>query len=75
MEPKIEEVASEVTSLRKYVVSLENGVGPVSVFAEGELERMRDSSNVWLTLHDAGNSYQQFVAFNQQEDMNEARQR
>ena len=36
---------------------------------QGDLEKLRDSSNVFLTIHDIGSSYLQWVHFTKHEDM------
>ena len=60
--------------LSKYVIDVED-VGPVSVFVEGDLEKLRVSSNIFMTVHTAGTTFQQWVDFNMQEDMRAVRQR
>ena len=60
--------------LSKYVIDVED-VGPVSVFVEGDLEKLRVSSNIFMTVHTAGTTFQQWVDFNMQEDMQAVRQR
>eukprot|EP00090_Calanus_glacialis_P035219 TRINITY_DN6016_c0_g1_i4.p1 TRINITY_DN6016_c0_g1~~TRINITY_DN6016_c0_g1_i4.p1 ORF type:complete len:319 (-),score=91.45 TRINITY_DN6016_c0_g1_i4:136-1092(-) len=60
-----EEVAS---NLSKYVVDLED-CGPFEIFVEGDLDKLRDSSNVFLTVHDIGSSYLRWVQFTKHEDM------
>lgn len=59
-----------IAGLKKYVIDIED-VGPVSVFVEGDAEKMKVSSNIFLSLHTVGTSYKHWVTFNQQEDMKE----
>jgi len=68
-------IAEEVTSsMRKYVVDLDR-CGAADVFVEGDLEKLRDSSNVFLTVHDVGSSYLRWAQFTQHEDMMDIRAR
>lgn len=60
--------------LSKYVIDVED-VGPVSVFVEGDLEKLRVSSNIFMTVHTAGTTFQHWVNFNMQEDMQAVSQR
>jgi len=50
-------------------------VGPITIFAEGDLEKYRISSNIFLTIHDIGSSYQSWVQFNKLPDMLQIKQR
>jgi pimeloyl-ACP methyl ester carboxylesterase len=63
-----------IAGLKKFVIDVED-VGPVSVFVEGDAEKMKLSSNVFLSLHTVGTSYKHWVNFNQQEDMREVANR
>jgi hypothetical protein len=63
-----------IAGLKKFVIDVED-VGPVSVFVEGDAEKMKVSSNVFLSLHTVGTSYKHWVNFNQQEDMREVANR
>jgi len=59
--------------LKHHVVDLEV-VGPVSVYLQGDLEKLRDGV-VFLTVHDIGNSYMTWVNFIMQPSMEEIRKR
>ena len=74
----------------KHVVILEN-CGPVDVFVEveriilneyliqkrfkGDLERLRESLNIILTIHDVGSSYLSWKKFTSHQDMEELKSR
>ena len=73
-ETELKPVAEELPNLSKYVIDVEE-VGPVTVFVEGDLEKLRVSSNIFMTVHGAGTSYQHMVRFNQEADMVEVAQR
>jgi len=64
----------EQTNLSKYVVELEK-CGPVEIFVEGDLDKLKGSSSVFLTIHDVGTSYESWVKFTQHEDMKEVKDR
>jgi hypothetical protein len=58
----------EQGNLSKYVVELEQ-CGPVEVYVEGDLDKLKSSPSVFLTLHDVGSSYSSMVNFTHHEDM------
>jgi len=60
--------------LSKYVVDVED-VGPVEVYVEGDMDKLRVSSNIFMTIHDAGDNFMKWVDFNKQDDMNEIKTR
>jgi len=60
-------------SLKHHVVNLEN-CGPVSVFLQGDLEKQRDSA-AFLTVHDVGSSYTNWVDWVMDASMEEVRKR
>ena len=60
--------------LSKHVVILEK-CGPVDVYVEGDLEKLRDSENIFLTVHDIGSSYLSWKKFTANPDMADVRTR
>ena len=60
--------------LSKHVVILEK-CGPVDVYVEGDLEKLRDSENIFLTVHDIGSSYLNWKKFSANPDMADVRTR
>eukprot|EP00090_Calanus_glacialis_P013875 TRINITY_DN2250_c0_g1_i2.p1 TRINITY_DN2250_c0_g1~~TRINITY_DN2250_c0_g1_i2.p1 ORF type:complete len:322 (-),score=110.47 TRINITY_DN2250_c0_g1_i2:163-1128(-) len=64
----------EQSNLSKYVVELEQ-CGPVEVYVEGDLDKLKTSSSVLLTIHDVGSSYNSWVNFTSHEDMKEVKDR
>jgi len=62
------------TNLSKYVVELEQ-CGPVEIYVEGDLDKLKNSQSVFLTLHDVGSSYTSWVSFTHHEDMKEVTER
>lgn len=52
----------------RHVIDLEQ-CGPITVYVEGDLDKLRDSSNIFLTVHDVGSSYRSWVKFTGHEDM------
>ena len=68
------ETDSVETKLSKYVVNLET-VGPVDVFVQGDLDKDKGGESVFLTLHDVGGSYHDWVNFFNHEDMQDTRDR
>ena len=73
-ETELKPVAEELPNLSNYVIDVED-VGPIAVFVEGDLEKMRVSSNIFMTVHGVGTSYQHMARFNQEADMVEVAQR
>jgi hypothetical protein len=62
------------TGIKKHCIVVEE-VGPIDVFVEGDLEKLRVSSNIFLSLHDVGSSYKRWVEFNKSEDMTDMKHR
>ena len=60
--------------ISKHVVILEK-CGPVDVYVEGDLEKLRDSENIFLTVHDIGSSYLNWKKFSAHPDMADVRAR
>lgn len=60
----------EQNNLSKYVVELEQ-CGPVEIYVEGDLDKLKSSQSVFLTIHDVGSSYSSWVSFTKHEDMQE----
>jgi len=60
----------EQSNLSKYVVDLEQ-CGPVEIYVEGDLDKLKSSQSVFLTIHDVGSSYTSWGSFTQHEDMQE----
>jgi len=58
---------------RPYVVNLDV-VGPLSVYVQGDLEKLRDAV-VFLTVHGAGSSYNTWLEFAGDESMEDIRKR
>jgi len=63
-----------LTNLNKQVVQMEK-CGQVEVYVEGDLDKLRDTSNVLLTVHDVGSSYLSWVQVTKHEDAREVRAR
>jgi len=61
------ESSQDMEGLRHHVVQLEC-CGPVSVYVQGDLDKLRDSV-VFLTVHDVGASYETWVKFVNEEAM------
>jgi len=60
--------------LSKHVVELEQ-CGQMEVFVEGDLDKLKSCSSVFLTIHDVGSSYHSWVTFTSHEDMQETKTR
>ena len=63
-----------LTLLSEHIVHLEN-VGPVHVYVQGDLDRVKTRESVFLSLHGVGSSHQDWVTFFNHEDMQETRDR
>merc|ERR1712121_150552 len=59
--------------LSEHVIDLED-CGPISVYVQGDLEKMRDGP-VIMTIHDLGSSYHSMVEFTNHIDMDEIKHR
>jgi len=60
-------------SLQHHIIALEN-CGPVSVFLQGDEKKLRDGA-VFITVHDVGATYQNWVNFLKDESMVDIRSR
>merc|ERR1711892_397862 len=56
----------------KHVVTLEQ-CGSVEVYVEGELSKLKASTPVFLTIHNVGSSYKNWMRFTSQDCMKEAK--
>jgi len=61
-------------TLSKHVIIIEK-VGPVEVYVEGDLDKYRNSNNIFLTIHNIGSTYKHWLEFNQTFDMTQIRRR
>merc|ERR1711892_1370222 len=58
----------------KYVVTLEQ-CGSVEVYVEGDLSKLKASTPVFLTIHDVGSSYKNWMRFTSQDCLKEAKEK
>lgn len=73
---EIDKVEEELTvsSISRHVVETEN-CGEMEVYVEGDLDKLRDTSTVFLTVHDVGSSYLSWVQFTRHKEVREVRKR
>ena len=50
-------------------------VGSLSLSYQGDIDKLKSCSSVFLTIHDVGSSYQSWVTFTSHEDMKETKDR
>ena len=62
-----------MSDTKTYVVNLDV-VGSVSVYVQGDLEKMRDGV-VFLTVHGVGSSVDNWIEFTSGDDMSDIRKR